>query len=419
MTTPIDDLPAGQPQISDGSVIVDQREAAETAGLTYVSDEEPGIRRKKAGSGFTYVDASGSTIRDPHVLKRIRSLAIPPAYKDVWICPDPNGHIQATGRDEKGRKQYRYHPKWREIRDGSKYEHMLEFAHALPALRKRIDADMAKSSLCREKVLATVVHLLETTLIRVGNSDYAKRNKSYGLTTLRDRHVRISGKELRFEFKGKSGKTWKLHVADRRIARLVKACQDIPGQHLFQYFDDDGQRRPVTSSDVNAYLREATGRDITAKDFRTWAGTVLAAIALKEFETLDSSARTKKNVKAAIERVAARLGNTPTICRKCYVHPEVVNAYLDGTLMQEVQEEVDAELRDELENLKPEEAALLVLLKSRLNRDLQSREQGDGTRAGEAVKETKGHKRAARVAARRRKPVRPNEKTASRRTARA
>ncbi len=308
--------------------------------------------------------AQGRRFAIPIILKRIRSLAIPPAYKDVWICPDPNGHIQATGRDEKGRKQYRYHPRWREVRDGSKYEHMLEFAHALPALRRRIDADMAKPELCREKVLATVVHLLEATLIRVGNSDYARQNKSYGLTTLRDRHVKISGKELRFEFKGKSGKTWKLHVEDRRIARLVKACQDIPGQHLFQYFDEDGQRRPVTSSDVNAYLREATGRDITAKDFRTWAGTVLAAIALKEFETLDSSARTKKNVKAAIERVAARLGNTPTICRKCYVHPEVVNAYLDGTLMQEIQEEVDAELRDDLEKLKPEEAALLVLLKS-------------------------------------------------------
>src|SRR6478736_1833571 len=308
MTTTIEDLPAGWPQAADGSVIVDQREAAETAGLIYVSDDEPGIRRKKAGSGFTYVDASGSTVRDPIVLKRIRSLAVPPAYKDVWICSDPNGHIQATGRDEKGRKQYRYHPRWREIRDGSKYEHMLEFAHALPALRKRIDADMARPSMSREKVLATVVHLLETTLIRVGNSDYAKQNKSYGLTTLRDPHVQVDGAELRFQFKGKSGKTWRLQVKDRRVAKIVKACQDLPGQDLFEYLDESGERQTVTSADVNAYLKEITGRDITAKDFRTWAGTVLAAMALAEFESFDSEARAKRNIRAAIDRVATRLG---------------------------------------------------------------------------------------------------------------
>lgn len=351
-----------------------EKETAEAAGLVYVSDEQPGIRRRRAGKGFSYVGPDGRTIKDERTLKRVRSLAVPPAYSDVWICPDPNGHIQATGRDDKGRKQYRYHPRWREFRDSNKYEHMLEFATALPALRERIAEDMAKRGLPREKVLATVVHLLETTLIRVGNADYAKQNKSYGLTTLRDRHVKIEGGELRFQFKGKSGKTWNLRLQDRRIARVVKACQDIPGQHLFQYFDEGGQRQPVTSADVNAYLREATGRDVTAKDFRTWAGTVLAAMALREFEQLDPDARTKKNVKAAIERVAARLGNTPTICRKCYVHPEVVNAYLDGSVMDEVSHEIETALEADLTKLKPEEAAVLALLQRRLQLELQRRD---------------------------------------------
>lgn len=401
------------PEAEEVGVVAEQREAAESAGLVYVSDEEPGIRRRHAGKGFAYVDPQGRPLRDPETLRRIRSLAVPPAYTDVWICPNPNGHIQATGRDQKGRKQYRYHPRWREVRDSSKFEHILDFARALPALRGRIDEDMAKRGLTREKVLATVVHLLEGTLIRVGNSDYAKQNRSYGLTTLRDRHVRIEGPELRFEFKGKSGKTWKLRLADRRIARVVKACQDIPGQHLFQYFDENGERRPVTSSDVNAYLREATGQDITAKDFRTWAGTVLAAIALKEFEALDPSARTKKNVKAAIERVAARLGNTPTICRKCYVHPEVVNAYLDGSLMEAVEDEVEAELR-ELDRLKPEEVALLVLLRARLNRDIA---QIDG-REKQAKKEA-GRARRGKVRrdAKSSTQVRPTPKKPPRRTA--
>lgn len=351
-----------------------EKETAEAAGLVYVGDEQPGIRRRRTGKGFSYVGPDGRTIKDERTLKRVRSLAVPPAYSDVWICPDPNGHIQATGRDDKGRKQYRYHPRWREFRDSNKYEHMLEFATALPALRERIAEDMAKRGLPREKVLATVVHLLETTLIRVGNADYAKQNKSYGLTTLRDRHVKIEGGELRFQFKGKSGKTWNLRLQDRRIARVVKACQDIPGQHLFQYFDEGGQRQPVTSADVNAYLREATGRDVTAKDFRTWAGTVLAAMALREFEQLDPDARTKKNVKAAIERVAARLGNTPTICRKCYVHPEVVNAYLDGSVMDEVSHEIETALEADLTKLKPEEAAVLALLQRRLQLELQRRD---------------------------------------------
>jgi DNA topoisomerase-1 len=367
--TKLADASAGSLDSEEGA-IVDPAEAAEAAGLTYVSDGDPGIRRRKAGRGFSYAGPDGKAVKDPATLARIRSLAIPPAYRDVWICADPDGHIQATGRDARGRKQYRYHPRWREVRDSTKYEHMLDFARALPALRRRVDADMRKPGLSRERVLATVVNLLENTLIRVGNDEYARQNKSYGLTTLRNRHVKVEGSELKFAFKGKSGKTWNLKVKDRRVARVVRACQDLPGQHLFQYVDASGERQVVTSADVNAYLKEATGRAITAKDFRTWAGTLLAAMALREFERLDGEARTKKNVKAAIERVSARLGNTPTICRKCYVHPEIVAAYLDGGLgssvIEEVEQSVAAEIADDLEGLRPEEALLLGLLHRRL-----------------------------------------------------
>ena len=350
--------------------IVDPKDAAEAAGLFYVSDEAPGIRRRRAGTSFSYRAPDGKTIKDAKVLERVRKLAVPPAYTDVWICPKPNGHIQATGRDAKGRKQYRYHPRFREVRDSTKYEHMLEFARGLPSIRSRIATDMALPGLPRAKVLATVVYLLENTLIRVGNDDYVKQNKSYGLTTLQDRHVKVDGAGLRFKFKGKSGKEWNLQIKDRRVARIVKDCQDIPGQEQFQYIDGDGPRRDVTSSDVNDYLREITGRDVTAKDFRTWAGTVLAALALKEFEAFDTDAAAKKNVRAAIESVASRLGNTPTICRKCYVHPEVLHSYLQGEMMLEVQKQVEGELRDHLSTLKPEEAAVLSLLEGRLKRDL-------------------------------------------------
>ena len=355
--------------------IVDPRDAAETAGLLYVSDEEPGIRRKKSGKGFTFLKPDGSKVSDKATLERIKSLAIPPAYTDVWICVKANGHIQATGRDAKGRKQYRYHPTFREVRESTKYEHMLEFARGLPAIRKTIDEHMSLRGLPREKVLATVVHLLENTLIRVGNADYVKQNKSYGLTTLRDPHVKVEGGELRFQFKGKSGKTWKLQVKDRRIARIVKACQDLPGQDLFQYLDENGAQQSITSADVNAYLKEITGRDITAKDFRTWAGTVLAALALKEFEEFDSEAKAKKNIRAAIEKVSGRLGNTPSICRKCYVHPEVFSSYMDGELLLEIKEEIETELREDLPSLKPEEAAVLTLLQERLSREVKKQEE--------------------------------------------
>jgi DNA topoisomerase I len=355
---------------AEAQAIVDPKDAAESAGLIYVSDERRGITRERTNDGFSYLKANGEPVHDEATLERIRKLAIPPAWTDVWICPKANGHIQATGRDARGRKQYKYHAQFREVRESTKYEHMMEFARALPAIRAKLAEHMALRGLPREKVLATVVHLLETTLIRVGNDDYAKTNKSYGLTTLRNPHVKVQGSELRFQFKGKSGKTWRLQLKDRRVARIVKACQELPGQELFQYLDENGELKDVTSADVNAYLKEITGRDITAKDFRTWAGTVLAALALQEFEAFDTQAGAKKNLRAAIERVASRLGNTPTICRKCYIHPEVLSAYAEGALLLGMRDQVEAELRDELASLKPEEAAVLGLLEARLNRTL-------------------------------------------------
>ena len=391
---------------SDEASVVDPVEAARSAGLRYVTDEEPGLQRRAHGDGFRYLDAKGGPLRDEATLERIRKLAIPPAWTEVWICPVPDGHLQATGRDVKGRKQYRYHPRFREVREETKYGHMLEFAKALPGIRAAIAGHMALRGLPREKVLATVVHLLESTLIRVGNDDYARDNKSYGLTTLRDQHVAIQGGQLRFQFKGKSGKSWRLQLHDRRVAKVVRACQELPGQRLFQYPDEDGVLREVTSSDVNAYLREITGRDITAKDFRTWAGTVLAALALQEVERVDSQAAMKKNVRAAVERVAARLGNTPAICRKCYVHPEVFAAHAEGELLLEIQREVKSELKDEA-GLRPEEAAVLGLLEERLQRTLEGqlgkslvaldqRKKKDG---GAAPKKKARAKAAAKAAA--------------------
>ncbi|MDB5915329.1 MAG: topB [Ramlibacter sp.] len=353
------------------SALADPREAAESAGLLYVSDEDAGIRRERVGDGFEYFKPNGERVSDPATLQRIRKLAIPPAYQDVWICNRANGHLQATGRDARGRKQYRYHPQFREVRESTKYEHMMEFARALPAIRAKLAEHMALRGLPREKVLATVVHLLETTLIRVGNDDYAKENKSYGLTTLRNPHVKVDGSELRFQFKGKSGKTWRLQVKDRRVAKIVRACQELPGQRLFQYKDEQGEVREVTSADVNAYLKESTGRDITAKDFRTWAGTVMAALALQEFQAFDTKATQKKNLRAAIERVSSRLGNTPTICRKCYIHPEVLNAYVEGNMLLQIEKQVESELADKLQELKPEEAAVLAMLETRLKQTLE------------------------------------------------
>ena len=281
----------------DVQTIVDPESAAESAGLRYVSDDRPGIRRRKSGKGFSYLRPGGAKVSEPHVLKRIRALAIPPAWTAVWICPFADGHVQATGRDARRRKQYRYHRLFRDMRETTKYEHVVAFANALPTIRAKVREHMGRRGLPREKVLATVVHLLETTLIRVGNADYAKHNQSYGLTTLKNRHVAVEGAEVRFRFAGKSGKQWSLNVKDRRVAKIIKACQDLPGQELLQYVDDDGKRQDVSSSDVNAYLRDITGEDVTAKDFRTWAGTILVALALNELKTLGTTAQAKRNLR--------------------------------------------------------------------------------------------------------------------------
>lgn len=340
-------------------------EAAEAAGLRYVSDAEPGIRRKRAGKGFRLVGPDGQPVRDPATLARIKALAIPPAWASVWVCPDPSGHIQATGRDARGRKQYRYHPRWRAVRDETKYDRMLAFGQALPRIRARTEQDLARPGLPREKVLATVVRLLEATLIRIGNQEYARANRSFGLTTMRDRHVDIAGPKLRFQFRGKSGRRHVVDLSDRRLAQIVKRCRDLPGYELFQYIDDEGQRRAIDSSDVNAYLREIAGQDFSAKDFRTWAGTLLAALALQESGPCATQSQARQQIARAIDAVAQRLGNTPAICRKCYVHPTVIESYLDGTLLGGLA--APAEQADQ--GLRPEEAAVMALLRQRQARE--------------------------------------------------
>lgn len=337
----------------------DLREAADAAGLTYVSDDDPGYTRHKSGTGFTYRSPDGQRVTDRALLKRMKALAIPPAWTHVWIGTDPNGHLLATGRDAKGRKQYIYHPRFRASREEAKYERLIDFAALLPRIRGAVARHMALRGLPREKVLATIVHLLETTLIRVGNDEYARQNKSYGLTTLRTPHVKIEGSELRFEFKGKSGKIWRLKLRDRRIAKVIRACQELPGQQLFQYIDDDGERRGVTSTDVNAYLRDIAGREVTAKDFRTWAGTVMAALALSSVGPFTSPTDSKRKIRAAIDAVATKLGNTPTICRKCYVHPNILEGYLSGRLAKEIRMDEGAASSD---GLLAEEAAVLSYL---------------------------------------------------------
>ena len=320
----------GKRQNSDTKIAADSLEAAEDAGLRYVSDDQPGSSRQRNGEEFEYLDQKGKPIRDEQRLLRIKRLAIPPAWSDVWICPSPNGHIQATGRDARRRKQYRYHERWREIRDENKYDRLVNFGKALPKIRRRLKKDLALSSLPREKVLATIVQLLERSLIRVGNEEYARENKSFGLTTMQDRHVDVKGSKLRFRFRGKSGRQHEVDVTDRRIARIVMKLQDLAGQSLFQYLDDEGNARDITSQDVNEYLREITGADFTAKDFRTWAGTVLAAVALGKLGASETKRQAKTNIKHAIGAVAEVLGNTPAICRQCYIHPAVLEAYLNG-----------------------------------------------------------------------------------------
>jgi DNA topoisomerase-1 len=341
---------------------IDPVRSARSAGLRYVAGDQPGIRRQMGALGFKYVRPDGRVIRRPCELKRIAKLAVPPAWTDVWICPDPRGHLQATGRDARGRKQYRYHPDWRASRDETKYDRMPAFASALPKIRARTAADLARPGLPREKVLATVVQLLEKSLIRVGNDEYAKANRSFGLTTLQDRHVQVRGATVRFEFRGKSGVRHAVNVSDRRLARIVRNCRDVPGQELFQYLDDEGRRRRVDSGDVNAYVKAISGQDFTAKDFRTWAGTVLACMALREMSADTKTA--SRNVVRAIDAVAGLLGNTRAVCRKSYIHPAIIDSYTDGTLANAFARRAAASRGRT--RLSPDEAVVLALLQQRM-----------------------------------------------------
>jgi DNA topoisomerase-1 len=343
------DMPAKSP---------DAVESAKMAGLRYVNDETmPGIRRAGPRHRIQYVDPAGKAIRDRHTLARIRALVIPPAWTSVWICPIANGHLQATGRDARGRKQYRYHSRWREVRDDVKYGRLLAFARALPRIRARTGADLRGGGLSRARVLAAVVQLLEKTLIRVGNEEYARQNNSFGLTTMRDRHATIAGGTVRFEFRGKSGVGHAVDMRDRRLARIVKACRDLPGYELFQYVDETGARQLIDSADVNAYLREISGDDFTAKDFRTWAGTVMAARALADVRQFASNAEAKRNIAGVIAAVAKRLGNTRTVCRKCYIHPAILKAYHAGATIAS-----------------REEAAVVRIIEQQLHRPKRGRE---------------------------------------------
>jgi DNA topoisomerase-1 len=341
-------------------------ESANAARCHYVDDSLPGIKRVKHGKGFSFVTPEGKPVRDADELRRIRGLVIPPAWTNVWICPDPDGHIQATGRDARGRKQYRYHWRFREVREETKYEHMLQFADALPAVRAKVDEDLGKPWLTRDKVLATVVRLLEITLIRVGNEEYARENGSFGLTTMRARHIDIEGSTIEFHFRGKSKKDHKVKVQDRRLARILQRCNDLPGEVLFQWVDEAGELHSVESSDVNEYLHRIAGSEFTAKDFRTWAGTVLAANALHALAQEPEHEVTKKSIALAVKTVSSRLGNTPSVCRKCYVHPEIFDAYMDGHLVAVLGQRADEELRKDLPALSSEEAAVLMLLRDRL-----------------------------------------------------
>jgi DNA topoisomerase-1 len=348
------------------AVYVDPVESAKAAGLRYVSDDRPGIQRRKRGKGFSYLLPNGQALQNPKELERIRILAIPPAWTGVWICPVPNGHLQATGRDARGRKQYRYHTEWRSVRDETKFGRMILFGEALPKIRERIEADLSQRGLPRAKVLAAVVKLLETTLIRVGNREYMKQNNSYGLTTLRDGHVDVEGSKVRFEFRGKSGKDHSVEIQDRRLARVVEQCRDLPGQTLFQYIDENGEQQKVLSEDVNAYLKEISGEDFTAKDFRTWGGTVLMLAALMNVGICESEKDANRAVVQAVKDVAANLGNRPAICRKYYIHPILIETFIQGELIDALADVVEESEDDgATSGLRTLEAQVLGLLRGR------------------------------------------------------
>ena len=354
------------PHDADDDSLSDPEAAARAARLRYVSDRKPGIRRAVDGEGFAYFDTDGSRITEERTLDRIRKLAIPPAYTDVWICRDPRGHLQAVGRDARGRKQYRYHARWREVRDEAKYGRMLTFGRVLPTIRAQVRHDMALPGLPKRKVVAAIVALLEKTMMRVGNEEYAQQNKSFGLTTLRNRHARVKGRHLTFDFRGKHGVEHHIDLDDRRLARIVERCRDLPGQDLFQFVDHDGDTHGVGSDDVNEYLHEISGEEITAKDFRTWAATNLAAEALAAAEVHDTKTKAKRALVEAVESVAKRLGNTPAICRKCYIHPAVFEGYLDGSLAEGLKARADAVLEHDAAGLTAQEVAVTRFLSRRL-----------------------------------------------------
>ncbi len=352
-----------------GSDLLDVRAAAKAARLHYVQDDRPGIKREAVAGGFIYKDVKGVQITDPLEIERIHKLAVPPAYTDVWICKDRNGHLQASGRDARGRKQYRYHPRWREIRDEAKYGKMLIFGAQLPRIRERVDHDLGLAGMPKRKVVAAIVRLLERSLARIGNEEYARTNNSFGLTTLRHRHVKVSGSRVTLDFRAKHGIQRHIELTDRRLSNIVRRLDDLPGQELFQFLDADGRQHSIGSDDVNAYLHEVTGQNITAKDFRTWAATNLAALALKEFEAFDSKAKAKKNVLHAIEAVSKLLGNTPAICRKCYIHPAIFEGYLDGSLVSGLADRATEVLTDTTTTkglLTAEEIAVAAFLERKL-----------------------------------------------------
>lgn len=338
---------------------------AEEAGLRYTRLDRSGITRERSGEGWRYRDPGGKIICDQHIIDRINGIVIPPAWTDVWVSTDPRGHIQATGYDDRGRKQYRYHPKWRETRDENKFDHMIAFAEALPAIRERVEHDLALRGLPREKVLATVVRLLETSLIRIGNETYAKENHSYGLTTLRNRHVRVEGSSIHFAFRGKSGIKHAIDVRDRRLAQIVRRMRDLPGYHLFQYVDESGALQEIDSGAVNEYLHQIAGNSFSAKDFRTWAGTVMCAVILRDFSGWETESDAKRHVVEAIKQVAASLGNTPAVTRKAYVHPAIIEAFLSGATLDQLWERTSDAIIEQQGTLRPEEAAVLSLLRER------------------------------------------------------
>jgi DNA topoisomerase-1 len=360
--------------VVETACVEDPIASARSAGLRYVNDAMPGVRRLRAGKGFRYIGPDGAAIRDKQELQRIAALAIPPAWTDVWICANPRGHIQATGRDAKGRKQYRYHPRWRSVRDETKYHRTLAFGLALPGLRERTAKALALPGMPREKILATVAQLLDKTLIRVGNEEYSRENASFGLTTLQNEHVEVSGATIRFEFRGKSGKYHSIAIRSPRLARIIGRCQEMPGYELFQYTDEQGERHSIESNDVNDYLRDLTGQDFTAKDFRTWGGTVIAAQALVALGVGETETEAKRRIVEAIKTTAERLGNTPAICRKSYVHPVVVDAYMDGTL-----ERLAHEPMVQSSGLRPEEQLVLALLQQA---EAQAQADATETKAG-------------------------------------